>query len=112
MFPLAGEERLLDYERAGVVEADTIRAVVVEQHADESAVTGFNGLGVDQLGFARRDDLTLDGFANRIANHSYVTTNEVRSVPADPHETTMAHRPGVVLVPTFHVHEMRLPRFG
>jgi hypothetical protein len=33
-------------------------------------------------------------------------------VPADPHETVIGHRPGVVLVPTFHVHEIRLPRFG
>src|SRR5439155_10815262 len=43
---------------------------------------------------------------------SYVTTNDVRRVPADPHETTIPHRPGVVRVPTFHVHEIRAPRFG
>jgi hypothetical protein len=38
-----------------------------------------------------------------------VTTNDVCSVPADPHETVIGHRPGVVLVPTFHVHETRPP---
>jgi hypothetical protein len=41
---------------------------------------------------------------------AYLTTNEVRSVPAEPHETTIGHRPGVVLVPTFHVHEIRPAR--
>lgn len=35
------------------------------------------------------------------------TTNDVRSDPADPQETTMGHRPGVVRVPTFQVHETR-----
>ena len=43
---------------------------------------------------------------------NYVTTNEVRSEPAVPQRTSMPHRPGVVLVPTFHLHEIRLPRFG
>jgi hypothetical protein len=37
---------------------------------------------------------------------------EVRSVPADPQETMIGQRPGVVRVPTFHVHVTRLPRFG
>jgi hypothetical protein len=41
-----------------------------------------------------------------------MTTNEVFSVPAVPQETRIGHRPGVVRVPTFHVHEMRLPLFG
>jgi len=39
----------------------------------------------------------------------------VRSVPADPQETTIGQRPGVVRVPTFHVHETRscaFVRFG
>jgi hypothetical protein len=31
------------------------------------------------------------------------TTNDVRREPAEPHETTIAHRPDVVLVPTFQV---------
>ena len=37
----------------------------------------------------------------------YVTRNDVRNDPAEPQETTIGHRPGVVLVPTFHVHETR-----
>jgi hypothetical protein len=36
----------------------------------------------------------------------------VRGVPALPQRTVIGQRPGVVRVPTFHVHEMRLPRFG
>jgi hypothetical protein len=31
------------------------------------------------------------------------TRKEVRSVPAEPQETTIGHRPGVVRVPTVHV---------
>ncbi len=38
---------------------------------------------------------------------SYVTRNDVRSVPATPQLTTIGHRPGVVRVPTFQVHETR-----
>ena len=38
-----------------------------------------------------------------------MTTNDVRSVPADPHGTTMSQRPAVVRDPTFHVHETRPP---
>jgi hypothetical protein len=37
------------------------------------------------------------------------TRNDVSSVPADPHETTIGHRPGVVLVPTIHVQLTRPP---
>jgi hypothetical protein len=36
----------------------------------------------------------------------------VCNVPALPQRTVIGQRPGVVRVPTFHVHEMRLPRFG
>jgi len=45
---------------------------------------------------------------------SYCTTKDVRSVPADPQETTIAQRPGVVRDPTFHVQLTRPPtgRFG
>jgi hypothetical protein len=32
--------------------------------------------------------------------------------PEEPQDTMIGHRPGVVLVPTFHVHEIRAPRFG
>ena len=44
----------------------------------------------------------------------YVTTNEVRKEPALPQATRIGQRPGVVLVPTFHVQETRplLGRFG
>jgi hypothetical protein len=44
----------------------------------------------------------------------YRTTKDVCSVPADPHETTIGHRPSVVLVPTIHVQLTRPPdgRFG
>lgn len=31
------------------------------------------------------------------------TTNDVRRVPAEPHETVIAQRPEVVFVPTLHV---------
>lgn len=43
-----------------------------------------------------------------------LTTNDVLKDPALPHATRMNHRPGVVLVPTFHVQETRLfrGRFG
>jgi hypothetical protein len=37
------------------------------------------------------------------ASTRYVTTKEVRSVPTEPHLTTIGHRPAVVRVPTFHV---------
>lgn len=45
---------------------------------------------------------------------SYLTTNEVLSVPAEPQDTVMRHRPGVVFVPTFQVQDTRPPlgRFG
>jgi outer membrane murein-binding lipoprotein Lpp len=36
-----------------------------------------------------------------------LTTKEVRKEPALPHATRTNHRPGVVLVPTFHVQETR-----
>ncbi len=44
----------------------------------------------------------------------YVTTNEVRKEPALPQATPIGQRPGVVLVPIFHVQETRplLERFG
>ena len=44
----------------------------------------------------------------------YVTRNEVRKEPALPQATRIGQRPGVVLVPTFHVQETRplLGRFG
>ena len=46
--------------------------------------------------------------------HQRVTTNEVRNEPALPQETRIGQRPGVVLVPTFHVQDTRPPmgRFG
>jgi hypothetical protein len=37
------------------------------------------------------------------------TTNDVRSVPAEPHETTIGHRPGGVPLPTFHFQLTRPP---
>src|SRR2546429_1127234 len=42
------------------------------------------------------------------------TTNDVCSVPAEPPDTTIDQRPGVVRVPTIHVQLMRPPlgRFG
>ena len=39
----------------------------------------------------------------------YVTTNDVRNEPALPQATRIGHRPGVVLVPTFHVQDTRPP---
>jgi hypothetical protein len=38
---------------------------------------------------------------------AHLVTNEVRRVPAEPQETTMDQRPGVVRVPTIHVQETR-----
>ena len=48
------------------------------------------------------------------ASAQYVTTNDVLKPPALPQLTRIGQRPGVVLVPTFHVHETRpsLGRFG
>jgi hypothetical protein len=45
-----------------------------------------------------------DGCAQR-------TRNDVRRVPAEPHETVIAQRPGVVFVPTFHV-QLTRPALG
>jgi hypothetical protein len=41
-----------------------------------------------------------------------ITTNDVLSDPAEPQVIRIGQRPSVFLVPTFHVHEMRAPRFG
>ena len=57
--------------------------------------------------------LSSDCVSVRVApetHQCYLTTNDVRSVPAEPQETTICQRPGVVLVPTFHVHETRPAR--
>ena len=52
--------------------------------------------------------------ADRSRAEAQRTTKEVRRVPAEPHETTIGQRPGVVRVPTFHVQETRpfRGRFG
>jgi hypothetical protein len=68
--------------------------------------------------FAQADTVTpspITVSANRSGRNRltfYVTRNEVRSEPTEPQDTMIGQRPGVVRVPTFHVHEMRPPRFG
>ena len=42
--------------------------------------------------------------------HVYRTRKEVRRFPAEPHETVIAQRPSVVLVPTFHLQLTRPAR--
>ncbi len=58
----------------------------------------------------------LDGNAASLIcpRAAQLTTNEVRSEPAAPQETSIGQRPGVVRVPTVHVQEIRPPfaRFG
>jgi hypothetical protein len=44
---------------------------------------------------------------SRYGEAAQLTTNDVRNVPAEPHETTIPQRPGVVRVPTFHVQLIR-----
>jgi hypothetical protein len=70
----------------------------------------------DPLRVARRDCLDVVGDPRAAVEApdelAHMTRKDVRSVPALPQRTVIGQRPGVVRVPTFHVHEMRLPRFG
>jgi hypothetical protein len=53
-------------------------------------------------GIVRSADRASATGALRVSSRGYVITTEVRSDPADPHETLIAQRP-IVRVPSFHV---------